>query len=135
MKTDLTGREIKVGNVIAFSKNNEQELSIGIVIEITDAKIHYLKKTRRAKYQVIKTKTKSKRKFLGYSDWTVRRTYLKLEKGELQARLVLIENPLFCLDNKNIAAQLEIMDMGIDQKILPEHYKLGEAIGPTIEEV
>ena len=131
--TDLIGEEIKIGSLIAFTKSNETELQVGIVIEISGDKINFPIKTRRAKYTYsgrsanrYGRKVRTGRKFVGWSDWKVRASYIKIDpKKETQGRMVIIKNPLYLLDNPNIAAQLEVADMAKDAGMLPSNYELG----------
>lgn len=139
---DIVGEPVKPGSLIAFSKSGQGELQVGIVAEIFSDKLTYFLKSRKKKYQYSQSYYKRTansnggrprrgpapgRIFLGYGEWKIRKGWVTLLKDKYtQTRLVVIKDPLFLLDNDNIAKQLEIVDMAKDAGYLPQDYEFGQ---------
>lgn len=129
---DIVGEPVKAGMLIAFGKAGGGDLQVGIVLEIFSDRLTYLVKTRRAKYKSGGNgsyRRRNNRAIIGYGDWKVRRNWIMLTEGEMsQNKLVAIKNPLFLLNNKSIAAQMEVIDMAKDVGILPPDYIFGQPL-------
>jgi len=136
--TDLFGEKILLGSLVAFTKGNQLDLEIGIVIRMDKYNINYpIKCTKHVyKYEPKRNgkrrfgkKIKTQRTVIGSKEG-IRSSWISInEDTELQGRFVVIKNPLFHLNNPAIIAQLEIMDMAKDKGLLPEDYKLGVPFG------
>lgn len=120
---DITGREIKPGNVIAFSSPTNKDLFLRIVTKITKHAIivagfkvegHW---DKIAKQYIIDKKTINP---------SFERTMLVDQ--EIQSHIVVISDPVYCITNPKIAAQLEVCAALKDAEIFPADYKFGNSL-------
>ncbi len=110
---DFIGKEISPGNVIAVSRSGRRSKALEAYIitairpeTLILAGIKYWKPS-----VIVPAATRS-----------------SLFSSEIQSHIVLIDHPLYALENPQIKNLLQIADALKDNKIFPSSYKLGQAI-------
>lgn len=123
--TDFRGHEIAPGNVVAVSRSGDlsRNLEAYIVTKVSDKSVSFAGK--KWYYRHNKSTGQYETGFdikptASYSSYT--------SDKEMQQHIVVIDNPLYAINNPQIKELLNIADALKDQKIFPNDYKLGQTL-------
>lgn len=132
--TDFRGHEISPGNIVAVSRSGRgsRRLEAYIVTAVRRTTISYA----GVKYKVNYGKDSAgkmtyERVVSGVSPGISRS---ELFPGEIQQHLVVIENPLYAIENPQMEEIIRVADMLKDEGIFPSDYKLGQSVMEFKEE-
>lgn len=121
---DVRGMPIYPGNIVAISRSgqNARGLELYIVSGITadsiiyagiKSKYHYDKITKKGVYT---------------SKFSLSASRSDLYKEQLQQHIVVVDNPLFAIENSQMKRIIEHVDLGKESGMLPSDYKIGNTI-------
>lgn len=123
--TDFRGREISPGNIVAVSRSGDgsRKLEAYIVTKVSKKSVSFAGK----KWFYRKNKKTGKTEY-GYEVKPTASYSTHTSSNEMQQHLVIIDNPLYAINNPQIEKILEIADVLKDQGVLPDDYKLGQTL-------
>lgn len=121
---DFRGHEIAPGNVVAVSRSgdNSRNLEAYIVTKVSDKSVSFAGKKWYYRYN--KSTGQHEKGF----DIKPAAFYSSYTGKEMQQHVVVIDNPLYAINNPQIKELLNIADALKDQKIFPDDYKLGQTL-------
>ncbi len=153
--TDILGEEITTGCLVGFAAGTTMDIAIVSSISIKNRRLSFLVKKERKKYKKvlkdsdefrnrkyrfgwkhvkgsdkvgssnIQYKYKFARIVLLIEDY-VGPSWIQIERGLTQNRILVIKNPMFHMDNKKVVSQIELVDIAKDQGLIPDGYVLGQ---------
>jgi hypothetical protein len=126
--TDFRGREVCPGNIVAVSRSGrgKRALEMHMVSSITKSNITYCGAIDDYDYKQVSGSWKRVEKGTTRLRFNLSRS--ELFRGETQPHLVVIDDPLFAINNPNMKNMLRTADYMKDEGFFPSDYKLGEAV-------
>lgn len=119
--TDIRGHEVCPGNVVAISRSGDSSktLEVGVVTRVTKGAISIAAENWEYNYKT----HKGGAKFKPAGSRSI------LDKGiDIQQHLVVIDNPLYSINNPQMKQVIEFADRLKDMGVFPADYKLGHTI-------